>query len=90
MGKQHTKEYDNYIRSDVWQNKREERLKIDNNKCVMCGRTADRCRNGLQCHHVRYYRDGQSILGQEDPLKDLCSLCSPCHQKLHNYYNRRQ
>lgn len=36
--RKHSKEYDNYMKSDVWAAKREERLQLDDNKCVMCGR----------------------------------------------------
>lgn len=34
----HTTEYDRYMRSDEWSKKRAERLELDNNHCVMCGR----------------------------------------------------
>lgn len=90
QGKPHTKEYDSYIKSQLWQEKRSERLQIDGDKCVMCGRPASKCRSGLNVHHIRYTRNGQSILGKEDVMKDLCTLCSPCHRKLHNYYERKQ
>ena len=88
--KPHSKEYDDYIKSDAWQHKRERRLEIDEQKCVMCGRPSNKCRKGLNVHHVRYYRDGKSILGNENVWKDLCTLCSSCHRKLHNFYERKQ
>lgn len=39
----HSKEYNNYMKSAEWAAKREERLQLDDNHCVMCGR-----KNGLQ------------------------------------------
>ena len=35
---QHSKEYDKYMRSNKWKEKRVKRLELDNNCCVMCGR----------------------------------------------------
>ena len=83
--KEHSAEYDAYIKSEAWQHKRELRLKIDDYKCVMCGRPAEKCRNGLTVHNIRYQN-----LGRENVWKDLCSLCFPCHDKLHRYYERKQ
>ena len=88
--KPHSKEYDEYIKSEAWQHKRELRLKIDDYKCVMCGRPAEKCRNGLTVHHVVYSRNGKSVIGCENVWSDLCSLCFPCHDKLHRYYERKQ
>ncbi len=80
-----SKEYKDYIRSDRWAAKAQERIEIDGHKCVMCGRPESRCRNGLQVHHVTYAR-----LGQEDVYNDLVSLCQSCHLKIHAYYDRRR
>lgn len=88
--KQHTKEYDDYLKSEAWQHKRDLRLKIDDYSCAMCGRPQEKCKRGLTVHHIRYYRNGHSILGRENVWKDLVSLCYPCHHKLHRYYGRKQ
>lgn len=80
-----TEFYKKYMRSEKWQQKKAERLIVDENKCAMCRRPADKCRNGLQCHHVNYQN-----LGNENVLEDLVSLCGSCHKKLHNFYNRRR
>lgn len=32
--RKHSKEYDDYMKSDEWKAKRAERLKIDDNRCV--------------------------------------------------------
>ena len=83
--KKHTHEYDRYIQSVAWERKRLERLEIDGHACVMCGRPEDRCRNGLQVHHISYTR-----LGNEDVGNDLVSLCPGCHKKIHAYYGRNR
>ena len=52
----HTTEYDRYMRSDEWSKKRAERLELDNNHCVMCGRKNGLQKDGktpvLQVHHI--------------------------------------
>lgn len=81
---QHSKEYDKYMSSNKWKEKRVKRLKLDNNCCVMCGRP-NNGKDGkevLQVHHITYKH-----LGNE-PLEDLVSLCPSCHKKIHKYYNR--
>ena len=79
-----SKEYEAYMRSAAWQKKREERLAVDDYKCVMCGRPLAKCKS-CQIHHANYSR-----LGNENVLTDLVSLCGSCHRKIHNYYNRKQ
>lgn len=74
--------YKNYMRSDEWKAKREERLEVDNYSCAMCGRDLSRCK--LQVHHITYKN-----LGNEQ-LNDLVTVCGSCHKKLHNYYKRKR
>ena len=76
--------YKNYMRSDAWAQKKQQRMQIDDYSCVMCGRSKDHCRT-LQVHHISYRR-----LGNEDVLEDLCTLCGSCHRKIHNYYGRKR
>lgn len=82
----HSSEYEKYIRSSGWAEKRTERLALDNNHCVMCGRKNGLQKDGktpiLQVHHIHYEN-----LGNE-PMKDLVSLCPSCHRKIHKYYRR--
>ncbi len=84
--RKHSKEYDNYMKSDEWAAKREERLQLDDNKCVMCGRPNGLQKDGktpiLQVHHICY-----SHLGNE-PMSEIVSLCAGCHKKIHRYYRR--
>lgn len=42
----HSAEYNRYIKSDEWAAKREERLQLDDNHCVMCGRKNGTTRKG--------------------------------------------
>ncbi len=84
--RKHSKEYENYMKSDEWKAKREERLQLDDNKCVMCGRPNGLQKDGvtpiLQVHHIHY-----KTLGAEN-MEDLCSLCPTCHKRIHKYYSR--
>jgi 5-methylcytosine-specific restriction endonuclease McrA len=79
----HSKLYTEYLRSDEWQRKKQERADIDGHRCAMCGRPEGRTKGGLQCHHITYKR-----LGHEDVYQDLVTVCGSCHRKLHAYYGR--
>ena len=74
--------YKKYMRSKEWEEKKQERMRIDNYSCVMCGRGREHCRT-LQVHHITYKN-----LGHENVYTDLCTVCGSCHKKLHNYYDR--
>ena len=78
-----SKEYREYMKSDSWERKKRERLKIDGYKCTACGYSAKP--NVLMVHHLTYAR-----LGNEDTWKDLVTLCPICHRKIHNMLRRRQ
>lgn len=81
--RQHSDFYKRYIHSDEWKQKEQDRMAIDEFKCVMCGRPSEKTRHGLQVHHITYRN-----LGHEDVLTDLVTLCAPCHKKMHNYLSR--
>ncbi len=66
--------YENYLKSETWQNKRQKRLQIDKCKCALCGSPEK-----LQVHHIRY----PNILGQESVYTDLITLCDDCHKAVH-------
>lgn len=76
---QHSTQYDNYMKSQEWQQKRAVRLWIDRNTCQMCGSSEH-----LEVHHVCSY----SKLGHEDVYKDLICLCADCHKKVHRMMRR--
>ena len=75
---ENNKIYLDYMKSENWRNKANERLEIDNYMCVLCG-----CMGELEVHHISYKR-----LTCEDVYKDLVSVCPRCHVLLHNYYRR--
>lgn len=76
--------YEKYMKSPEWEEKRLQRMKIDNYQCCMCGRPIDNCRS-VQIHHVSYRN-----LGHENVWTDLATMCGTCHQKIHRFYNRPQ
>jgi 5-methylcytosine-specific restriction endonuclease McrA len=65
-----------YYSTETWRAKRAEAFRIHGYKCAVCGTTKD-----LQVHHLRYYKDGKSIFGNEDPAKDFRILCKKHHPK---------
>ncbi len=62
-----------YISSKEWKELKEERLKKDNYKCVLC-----KSQERLTCHHLTYKR----IFKEE--INDLISLCKKCHSRIHS------
>ena len=82
----HSAEYERYMRSEAWEKKRSERLELDDNRCVMCGRPNGLQKDGvtpvLQVHHIHYKNLGHEL------MEDLVSLCPTCHKHIHKYYAR--
>lgn len=69
-------EYDEYMASDAWRQKAQQRLKIDGHRCQMCGAGTDE--TPLSVHHINY-----RTFRRENPLTDLVSVCPSCHEKIH-------
>jgi hypothetical protein len=65
-----------YIRSDNWLAKRQERLYLDGNACRECGSDSN-----LNVHHLVYPNNYE--YGNEK-MSDLITLCEICHRKSHN------
>lgn len=65
--------YAEYLRSEVWQEKRAAALDRANHACQLCNRTKN-----LHVHHRTYERIG----GDELP-EDLTVLCATCHEHFH-------
>lgn len=74
--------YRKYLLSETWKKKAEERMKIDDHTCQMCGCKGSQ-ENPLQCHHFNYYS-----VGSENVYKDLVVLCRSCHGMVHRMMNR--
>lgn len=66
------KDLSDYYSSPAWQQKRSERLKIDDYRCQKCGFT-----RALEVHHINYER-----FGNEDVSRDLITLCKKCHNEI--------
>lgn len=64
--------YREYLRSDVWRQKRALVLQRSDGTCELCGGTA------TQVHHVQYPK----TLGTET-LDSLVAVCEQCHRKSH-------
>ena len=64
--------YADYLKSDVWQEKRRQVLERAKGRCERCG-----VANVMfEIHHVRYTPWG------EETLEDLLALCAPCHGEM--------
>lgn len=70
-------EYNQYITSPEWRQKAQQRLKIDNFTCQMCGRGTDE--TALSVHHINY-----RTFHHENPLTELITLCPGCHEAVHS------
>ena len=60
-----------YYTSEHWKTRRADRLRYDSHQCCLC-----RMRFCLQVHHWKY-----ELFAEQ--LKDLCTLCEPCHEAIH-------
>lgn len=67
-------EYTEYLRSEEWQKKREQRIQIDDGRCVFCGEKVAH----PVVHHLTYRN-----IGNEDVWKDICTVCDDCHALIH-------
>lgn len=66
------KQYQAYLESDEWKNKRIQLFILRGNKCEKCGSSKH-----IQVHHKTYKR----IFNEK--LSDLMVVCGDCHQKIH-------
>lgn len=66
--------YDEYLKSDAWNERRGLLLERFSHKCQVCGSSTR-----LHIHHRTYER-----LGNER-MEDLTVLCEACHQAFHAY-----
>ncbi len=71
--------YRQYLKSDEWHRIAEQRLKIDEYRCAMCG-SRGTAGNPLEVHHLSYrylYHEGNRV------YEDLITLCHTCHKAVH-------
>lgn len=72
------REYDDYIKTPLWKDKRRRVLERDNYTCQACLK-----RPAQQAHHLNY----RFPLGKE-PLFVLISVCQACHEAIHELTGR--
>jgi len=68
--------YREYLKTEHWQNCRDEMLCLSNHRCFLCNAPSHETQ--LQVHHKSYER-----LGNEH-IMDLIVLCADCHAKFHD------
>lgn len=69
--------YLDYLQGENWNIIREEVLKRDNFRCLICNLAAE------QVHHLKYSKD--ILEGKNCSM--LISVCRSCHYKCHHDYN---
>ena len=72
-------DYDSYIKSQVWLERRNKYFQTHEKRCYMCGSTQN-----IQLHHKTYERVGR------EPDDDLEPLCAECHKKVHEFVESLQ
>lgn len=72
------REYSEYLNSNKWRLKREKVLERDKYLCQAC-----LTRKATQVHHISY----EFIYNE--PLFDLISVCTECHDKIHNLRDKQ-
>lgn len=65
-------QYERYLKSDAWEEKRQIVLKRDKNMCRECG-----SKFNLQVHHMTYFH----IFNER--TYELVTLCEKCHNEIH-------
>lgn len=71
------KEKEEYLKSEQWQKKRQERLRIDNYRCQACLYLKQEEKSPLSIHHISY----KNLY--KEPMEDLVTLCSLHHLQWH-------
>ena len=80
--KTHKEEYDEYIASEEWYEKRQEVFAKQGYECKICGSI-----DNLRVHHLNY----DNLFHEEDnQYDDLIVLCDDCHKQLHSFLNDRK
>ena len=75
--------YHEYLKSNYWRYRR--KLFYKRSFPIQCSR-CKRSDVPLDIHHLRYFRDGASILFHELD-SDLELICRACHEKDHNKFS---
>ena len=68
----HSAEYEKYMRSEAWEKKRFERLELDDNKCVMCGRPNGLQKDGTTPIAAAFFQRSGGDLAQIHRVRRVC------------------
>lgn len=71
-----------YIESNKWKNRREEKLEREDYTCEKCGETAE------QAHHTTYRHFNSK--SKEAEISTLMAVCKECHEKIEGEYEPRK
>ena len=71
-------EYDEYMNSDEWKEKREEIFGLKGRRCSICGTSF----GIIDCHHLNYDHFKHE---EEYDYEDVIPLCRDCHSDLHQF-----
>lgn len=74
-------DYEEYLKTPEWRNKKKTRLAFDNWQCGICHAEIDG--DKYETHHLNY-----SKLGDEDIEHDLLTLCHDCHAAFHSMWQK--
>lgn len=74
-------DYEKYLKSPEWFNKKKTRLAFDCWQCGICHAQIDD--EKYETHHLNYSR-----LGDEDIEHDLLTLCHDCHATFHSLWQK--
>ena len=77
----HNREYNEYLQSPEWKEKRRLKAEEQNYTCEICHKIV---RKGFHVHHKTYSRF------MNESLSDLMFLCEDCHMKLHKKREERK
>lgn len=72
---------DDFLSTPEWQKLRERRMLIDGFRCRKCGSPFN-----LEVHHTRY----PLVWGEENPQRDLVTLCDKCHRSIHDGQDKQR
>ena len=76
-------DYNEYINSDEWKQKREEIFKLKGRRCNICGTTFGL----IDCHHLNYDHFKHE---EENEYADVIPLCRDCHTALHDFMKENE
>lgn len=78
--KEWQEKYDEYMKSEMWQNLRMIIFNRDYCQCRQCHKELNK--DNFHCHHITYERF------KFEAVDDLVTLCPECHEKIHEFHGK--